>query len=117
MAWRSGRARKVADQVQRELSVILARELRDPRLGMVTLTAVDMSPDCSRAVVHFTCLEETRAAGASEALARASGLLRSQLAQRLKIYSAPTLRFAYDESVARGDRLSRLIDSVVPRKG
>ena len=116
MARRPGRSRKVGDQVQRELSQILARELRDPRVGMVTLTGVDMSPDCTHAVVHFTCLDEARAAEATDALARAAGFLRTQLAQRLKIYAAPTLRFAYDESVARGDRLSRLIDSVNPRK-
>jgi len=112
MARRSGRARKVGDQVQRELSEILARELRDPRVGMVTLTGVDMSPDCSHAVIRFTCLDESHAAAASEGLARASGFLRTQLAQRIKIYAAPTLRFVYDESVARGDRISRLIDSV-----
>lgn len=117
MARRSGRARKVGDQVQRELSEILARDLRDPRVGMVTLTGVDMSPDCTHAVIHFTCLDTAHAADAEAALARASGFLRSQLAKRITIYSAPTLRFVYDESVARGDRLSRLIDSVVPRKG
>ena len=112
MARRSGRARKVGDQVQRELSEIIARELRDPRVGMVTLTGVDMSPDCTHAVIHFTCLDESHAAAATEGLARASGFLRTQLAQRITIYSAPTLRFVYDESVARGDRISRLIDSV-----
>lgn len=112
MARRSGRARKVGDQVQRELSEILARELRDPRVGMVTLTGVDMSPDCSHAVIHFTCLDSTHAADAEAALARASGFLRSQLAKRIAIYSAPTLRFVYDASVERGDRISRLIDSV-----
>lgn len=112
MARRSGRARKVGDQVQRELSEIIARELRDPRVGMVTLTGVDMSPDCTHAVIHFTCLDESHAAAATEGLARASGFLRTQLAQRITIFSAPTLRFVYDESVARGDRISRLIDSV-----
>jgi len=112
MARRSGRARKVGDQVQRELSEIIARELRDPRVGMVTLTGVDMSPDCTHAVIHFTCLDESHAAAAAEGLARASGFLRTQLAQRITIFSAPTLRFVYDESVARGDRISRLIDSV-----
>jgi len=112
MARRSGRARKVGDQIQRELSELLGRELRDPRVGMVTLTGVDMSPDCSHAVIHFTCLDTAHAAGAEAALARASGFLRSKLAQRIKIYSAPTLRFVYDESVERGDRISRLIDSV-----
>lgn len=112
MARRSGRARKVGDQVQRELAEILSRELRDPRVGMVTLTGVDMSPDCTHAVIHFTCLDSAHAAQAEAGLARASGFLRSQLAQRIKIYSAPTLRFVYDESVERGDRISRLIDSV-----
>ncbi len=116
MARSSGRSQKVGDQIQRELSEILARELRDPRVGMVTLTGVSMSPDCTHAVIFFTCLDAGHAQAAEEGLARAAGFLRSQLAQRITLFSAPTLRFVYDESVARGDRISRLLDSVIPPK-
>ena len=107
----SGRSQKVGDQIQRELSVIIHRELRDPRVGMITLTAVDVSPDCAYATVYFTCLDSAHVPAAKAGLARATGFLRSQIGKRIKIWTTPELKFVYDESVERGDRLSRLIDS------
>ena len=106
----------MADLIQRELSELLRRELRDPRVGMVTLTAVKVSPDLSHAKVFFTILEKAKRDETTHALQRAAGFLRSRLAHRMKIYTTPELRFAYDESVERGDRLARLIDSVRPPK-
>ena len=111
-----GRPQKVADLIQRELSDLLRREVRDPHVGMVTLTSVDVSPDLSHAKVFFTLLNTEKKDDTSRALKRAAGFLRSQLAHRLKMYTTPELRFVYDESVERGDRLSQLIDSVVPPK-
>ncbi|MSQ49030.1 MAG: 30S ribosome-binding factor RbfA [Betaproteobacteria bacterium] len=111
-----GRPRKIADLIQRELADLLRRELHDPRVGMVTLTAVDVSPDLSHAKVFFTLLEKEKQSETTRALQRAAGFLRSKLAQRMKMYTTPELRFSYDESVARGDHLSQLIDSVVPRE-
>jgi ribosome-binding factor A len=111
-----GRPQKVADLIQRELSDLLRREVRDPHVGMVTLTSVDVSPDLSHAKVFFTLLQEDRKDMTTRALQRAAGFLRSQLAHRMKMYTTPELRFVYDESVERGDRLSRLIDSVIPPK-
>ena len=111
-----GRPQKVADLIQRELADLLRREVRDPRVGMVTLTAVDVSPDLSHAKVFFTILEKEKQSETTRALQRAAGFLRSQLAHRMRMYTTPELRFAYDESVERGDHLSRLIDSVVPRE-
>ncbi|HXZ52942.1 MAG TPA: 30S ribosome-binding factor RbfA [Burkholderiales bacterium] len=111
-ARRGGRPQKVADQIQRELSDVLHRELRDPTVGMVTLTGVEVSPDCAHATVLFTCLDAAHAAQAAKGLQRAAGFLRSQLARRIKLYTAPELRFVYDESIERGARLSQLIDSV-----
>jgi ribosome-binding factor A len=110
-----GRPQKIGDLIQRELSDLLLRELRDPGVGMVTLTSVDVSPDMSHALVYFTCLDPDHAADAAQGLKRAAGFLRSQLAKRVKMYSIPELRFRYDESIARADRLSQLIDSVKPR--
>ena len=110
-----GRPQKVADQIQRELSDLLCRELQDPRLRLVTLTAVDVSPDLSNAVVYFTCLDKAQVEPAAAGLRRAAGFLRSQLARRLRLYTTPELRFRHDESVERGDRLSRLIESVRPK--
>ena len=112
----SGRPRKLGDQIQRELSDLLARELRDPRVGMITITSVDVSPDISHAKVFFTLLEKEKLEDTVHGLRRAAGFLRTQLAKRIKLYTTPELRFEYDESVERGDRLSRLIDSALAKK-
>lgn len=112
----SGRPQRLGDMIQHELSDLLQRELRDPRVGMITITAVDVSPDFSHARILFTVLDNGTLDEVLEGLKRAAGFLRSQLAKRLKLYTTPALRFEYDESVERGDRLSRLIDSVKPGK-
>lgn len=113
---KSGRPEKLGDLIQRELSELLQRELRDPRVGMITITGVDVSPDFSHAKVLYTTLDPAHIEDASRGLKRAAGFLRSQLARRIKLYTTPELRFEYDESVERGDRLSRLIDSVKPKE-
>jgi ribosome-binding factor A len=113
----SGRPQKLGDQIQRELSDLVAREVRDPRVGMITITSVDVSPDLSHAKVFFTVLEKAKLKDTLEGLKRSAGFLRSQLARRIKIYTTPELRFEYDESVERGDRLSRLIDSAIKPRG
>jgi ribosome-binding factor A len=108
------RQRRVADQIQRELAEIIRGELKDPRVGMITLTGVEVSPDLAHAKVFFTTLagepqrEETLAG-----LKRAAGFLRSELGHRIKIHSTPELHFFYDASVERGMRLSQLIDDAV----
>ena len=106
----SGRPEKLGDLIQRELSELLQRELRDPRVGMLTITGVDVSPDFSHAKILFTLLEKEKLEDTLAGLRRSAGFLRSQLARRIKLYTTPELRFEYDESVERGDRLSRLID-------
>jgi ribosome-binding factor A len=112
---KSGRPQKLGDLIQRELAELVRRELRDPRVGMITITGVDVSPDFSHAKVFFTVLDPAALPAAKLGLKRAAGFLRSQLAKRIKLYTTPELRFEYDESVERGDRLSRLIDSTKKR--
>ena len=107
----SGRPQRLGDLIQRELSDLIRLELRDPRVGMLTITSVDVSPDLSHAKVFFTMLEKDALGDTLHGLKRSAGFLRSQLARRIKIYTTPELRFEYDESVENGDRLSRLIDS------
>jgi ribosome-binding factor A len=108
------RSRRVADQVQRELADIVRLELKDPRVGMITLTGVEVTPDYAHAQVFFTLLgDATRAEEATQGLKRAAGFLRTQLAHRLKFRTVPQLQFVYDTSVERGMNLSRLIDEAV----
>ena len=110
-----GRPQRLGDLIQRELSDLIRLEVRDPRVGMVTLTSVDVSPDMSHAKVFFTVLEKERLEDTLQGLQKAAGFLRSQLAGRIKLYTTPQLRFVYDESVERGDHLSRLIESTKKR--
>jgi ribosome-binding factor A len=108
------RSRRIADQVHRELSEIIRLELKDPRVGMITLTDVEVSPDGEHARVYFTLLGgEERIEQATEALRHASGFLRRELSQRMRLRAIPELRFDYDASVERGMRLSQLIDQAV----
>lgn len=108
------RSRRIAEQIQRELSDIIRVELKDPRVGMITITDVEMTPDNAHAKVFFTVLgQQPRIDEAATGLQHAAGYLRSQLAQRIKIRVVPQLHFEYDASVERGIRLSQLIDAAV----
>jgi ribosome-binding factor A len=111
------RLRRVADQIQRELSGLLRAALKDPRVGMITLTGVEVSPDLAHAKVFFTTLGDAEALARTETgLKRASGFLRVELGHRLKLRMTPELRFVHDASVERGVRLSKLIDDAVAGK-
>ncbi len=98
---------RVADQIQRDISE-LVRELKDPRIGMVTINAVEVTPDYAHAKVFFSVLvgepEET-----GEALNEAAGWLRNGLFKRLQIHTVPTLHFNFDRTTERAAELSALI--------
>lgn len=100
---------RVAEQVQKDLAELIARELRDPRLGFVTLTDVDLTPDYAYATVYFSVL--TGSAEESEkALNDSAGYLRNLIFKKMHIHTVPTLRFKHDESVERGAEMSLLIE-------
>lgn len=108
------RNRRIADQIQRELSELIRLELRDPRVNMVTLTGVEVAADNSHAKVFFTTLgNDAQIQSCSHGLGRAAGFLRSQLAARLSLRTVPALHFEFDASIDRGLRLSRLIDDAI----
>ena len=105
------RSERVNDQIQRDLSDIIRSELKDPRVGMVTLTAVEVTPDYAHAKVYFTMLEgKTSVEDTLFGLQKAAGFLRSELGKRIKIHQIPQLNFKFDESLERGISLSALID-------
>ena len=108
------RSRRIAEQIQRELSEIIRLELKDPRVGMITLTDVEVTQDYSHAKVFFTRLgDPAQNTGIQHALEHAAGFLRSELAHRMRLRIVPQLHFEYDVSVERGVRLSHLIDEAV----
>ena len=108
------RGRRIADQIQRELSDIIRLEIKDPRVALVTVTDVEVSQDNAHAKVFFTVLGEPAQQEAAErALGHAAGFVRSILSKRIKLRTVPQLHFHYDVSIERGMRLSRLIDEAV----
>jgi ribosome-binding factor A len=116
MAKDSNRPRRVSELIKRELAVLIPRATDDPRMQQATITDVDVSPDLKSARVYFTLLAGH--AGAEPVLAafrRASGHLRRELAARVHLRVIPELRFQFDESIERGDRISRLIDEALAR--
>ncbi|MFI4940778.1 MAG: 30S ribosome-binding factor RbfA [Burkholderiales bacterium] len=106
------RGLRVQDQIQRDLAEIIAYELKDPRVGMVTITEVQITPDYAHAKVFFTMLNDNKEAieNTVKGLAAASGYIRGQLGRRLTIHTLPELHFVHDTSTARGMELSKLID-------
>lgn len=113
-----GRKVRVAEQVHQELAELIRGELADPRVGMVTVTGVDITPDYAYATVYFTVLPDDpdTVAHTAAGLARAAGFLRGQLGRRVRIHTTPELRFVHDPSTARGMEMSKLIDEAVRRK-
>ena len=101
------RSFRVADQIQRDVTE-LVRELKDPRIGMVTIQGVDVSPDYAHAKVYFSLLvgnpEECELA-----LNEAAGFLRNGLFKRLQIHTVPTLHFVFDRTTERAAELNKLI--------
>jgi ribosome-binding factor A len=110
----SQRAHRIGDQIQRELADLLKNEVKDPRVGQVTVTGVDVSADLSHATVRFSSLAGKDASSdVTKALAHTAGFLRSELSRRLNLYSVPELRFVYDDSIESGMRMSKLIDEAI----
>jgi ribosome-binding factor A len=112
MAKEYARTQRVADYLQRELAALIQHEVRDPRVGMVSVTGVDVSRDLGHARVYYTMLGSDSSEAASEStevLNKAAGFLRSQLSRSSKMRSVPQLRFYFDSSVGRGRDLENLI--------
>lgn len=133
MSEMTARAQRIADQIQREIAVLIQLEMSDPRVGMVSVTGVDVSNDLAHAKIYITVLnslagdEQINADTLSEpgvldqleieenlkALKKASGFLRTLLAKRLRLRVVPKLQFYYDSSIEQGQRLSDLIDDAL----
>ena len=103
----ANRSLRVADQIQRDLAELI-RELKDPRVGLVTLNAVEVSPDYAHAKIFFSQLMGDSEA-CTTALNEAAGWLRNGLFKRLSIHTVPTLHFVYDRTTERAADLSALI--------
>ncbi len=106
------RRTRVAEQIHQELAQLIAREVKDPRIGMVTLTSVEITADYAYATIHFTVMpsDDETIERTLEGLRRSAGFMRSQMGRRVRIHTNPQLRFVHDRSVEHGVGMSRLID-------
>jgi ribosome-binding factor A len=109
---KTNRTYQIADQIQSDLTELIAREVKDPRVGMVTISAVEVTPDYAHAKVFFSILvgdpQETE-----DALNQAAGFLRNHLFKRLHIHTVPTLHFHFDRTTERAADMNALIAKAV----
>jgi ribosome-binding factor A len=109
----ANRPERVAEAIRDELSKLLAKELRDPGVGFITLTIVKVAPDLQLARVYYTSMGDEKARReTAKALDRALPFLRRQIAQRLRLRRVPELQFFYDESVANQDRIEQILQDL-----
>lgn len=114
----SGRLRRIEAELQRVLAELIAREVKDPRVGNITVTGVRLSPDMGVARVYFTPFASAHAADEVQSgLARAAGFLRGEAGRRLGLRHAPRLEFVLDDTAEKAARLTGLIDRAVARDG
>lgn len=108
------RARRVGEQIQREIAEMLHSESKDPRFKLLTISAVEVANDLSYAKVFYTLLDDSLDIdNVQQALTKASGFMRKQLAKRMSLRIVPNLKFIYDKSIAYGASLSSLIDDAI----
>ncbi|CAG4882353.1 Ribosome-binding factor A [Georgfuchsia toluolica] len=108
------RSERVAEQIRRELAELIRLELKDPRVSLVTITDVEITPDYAHAKVYYTTLASAEQRAVLErGLKHSAGFLRREIGRRVRIHHNPELHFIYDSSVERGSHLSQLIDEAV----
>lgn len=127
------RVRRIGELIQREISRLLQREIKDPRVKSISISAVEVNRDLSTAKVYFTLFNtgkfdtqnsdskisdselKDKISQAQQGLNKASGFIRHLLGQQIQIRSVPQLRFVYDESIIRGANMSQLIDELIAK--
>ena len=107
------RSQRMAEQIRRDLAEIVRDELKDPRMGFLSFTAVKLNRDLSNAIVYCSVMEDEKQAETLDTLNRAAGFLRSQLASRIRARTVPILKFVNDDSVKRGAAMDNLIRKAV----
>jgi ribosome-binding factor A len=115
MAREFARTDRVGQEIQKEIATILMREVKDPRLAMTTVSAVELTRDLAYAKIFVTFFtnEASEIKSSIEVLNDAAGFIRSLLAKKLRARIMPHLRFVYDSSMAEGVRMSSLVDEAV----
>ena len=107
------RSQRMAEQIRRDLAEIVRDELKDPRMGFLSFSAVKLSRDLGNAVIYCSVMEEDKQVETLETLNRATGFLRSKLASRMRSRTVPILKFINDESMRRGAAMETLIRKAI----
>lgn len=105
------RSDRVAEQMQRELADLLMFEVKDPRIGMVTITAVEVTGDMAHAKIFYSAAKQSD--NTQQGLEKSAGYLRTQLAKRMLLRTVPQLHFVYDASIDYGMKMGQLIDEAL----
>ncbi|WP_404409241.1 30S ribosome-binding factor RbfA [Jeotgalibacillus malaysiensis] len=111
------RSNRVGEQMKKELGDIIGRKIKDPRIGFVTVTDVDVTGDLQQATVYITVLgDEEQRENTLRGLAKAKGFIRSEIGQRIRLRKTPELLFEFDESIETGNRIESLIRDLKERE-
>ncbi|QOY34518.1 30S ribosome-binding factor RbfA [Anaerobacillus isosaccharinicus] len=106
----SVRANRVGEQIKKEMTDILQRELKDPRIGFVTVTGVEVTGDLQQATIYITVLgNEEQKEATLQGLSKATGFIRSEIGKRIRLRKTPELIFKFDESTEYGNKIATLL--------
>ncbi len=106
------RAQRAGRLIQEEISKIIQRELKDPRIGFVTVTGVDVTDNLRYAKVFITVLKEKNKEKTLEGLEHAKGFIRKEIGQRIKLRFTPEIEFSFDESIERGAHIEEVLKKI-----
>ena len=108
----NNRSGRIADQIHKDIVVILRSKVKDPRVSWITINDVEVDQEYSTARRYWSILDETKIDGATKALESAKGFIRSELSKGFKTYTIPHIKFIYDESISRGAKILNVINQV-----
>lgn len=106
------RSQRVADAVHQCLARVIRSEFKDPRVGMITVLNVEMTPDLKHAKIYVSVLEDEKVSETIKVLNKAAGFFRAQIANNIQLRVVPNPRFIFDDSVIRGNRIAQILESV-----
>ena len=107
------RPNRVGEQMKKELGEIISRKIKDPRIGFVTVTDVDVTGDLQQATVYISVLgDQEQRENTLKGLAKAKGFIRSEIGQRIRLRKTPEINFEFDESIDYGNRIDTLLNQI-----
>ncbi|HLS20371.1 MAG TPA: 30S ribosome-binding factor RbfA [Bacillota bacterium] len=103
------RANRVAEEIKKEMGEIITRKLKDPRIGFVTVTDVEVTGDLQQATIYISVLDEDKKDSTLVGLAKANGFIRSEIGKRIQLRKTPEITFEFDDTLERGSRIEQIL--------